>query len=101
MSIRTSEKRKLPPYDSLTESQPEQTSKHSKNAKPPKDKDTRSQNEVCILSYITIIYLLQNSNTSNENESKGRHKLRNSVKTFFLLNVFISSLKAFLANTKT
>ena len=100
MSIRTSEKRKLPPYDSLTETQPEQTSKHSKNAKPPKDKDTRSQNEVCILLY-NITYLLKNSNTSNENESKGRHKLRNSVKTFFLLNVFISSPKAFLANTKT
>lgn len=54
MSIRTSEKRKLPPYDSLTETQPEQTSKHSKNAKPPKDKDTRSQNEVCILLYLTL-----------------------------------------------
>ena len=81
MSIRTSEKRKLTTYDSLTESQPEQTSKHSKNAKPPKDKDTRSQNEVCISLY-NITYLLKNSNTSNENESKGRHKLRNSVKTF-------------------
>ena len=58
MSIRTSEKRKLPPYDSLTETQPEQTSKHSKNAKPPKDKDTRSQNEVCILLYITLYGIL-------------------------------------------
>ena len=100
MSIRTSEKRKLPPSDSLTETQPEQTSKHSKNAKPPKDKDTRSQNEVCILLY-NITYLLTNSNTSNENESKGRHKLRNSVKTIFFLNIFIFSPRAFLANTKT
>ena len=81
MKLRTTKKQKSNDYDIGCDSAPDQTHKKSSTMKTQTEKDGLSSNEVIFI----YLYIFQNSNLSNENEGKNRHKLRNSVHFSYLI----------------
>ena len=75
MKLRTAKKQKSNDYDIGCDYLPDQTHKKTSTSKTQTQKDALASNEVIF----TYLYNCQNSNLSNENEGKNRHKLRNSV----------------------
>lgn len=80
MKLRTTKKQKSNDYNIGCDSAQDQTHKKTSTMKPQAEKDGLSSNEVIFI----YLYTFQNSNLSNENEGKNRHKLRNSVHFLYL-----------------